>query len=429
MLKKLILLIFSLLIQASIFAEGLAPTTKIYTNYGLLEMQELQQGMEAVCLTDSGEFVFSEIVRVEKVEANTLYTFTVNEKKYCIAGSQLFYCVNRKAWVKLCNLNTKKDFIIVNFDEVGQIKDIKEKLPAGVVYDHSAKSIEDYIKTAPLCKNLEEKRFVYKISVKDHHTFFIDGGILCHNFLFVATPLYCVYGAELGLIVLEATLATIASYAVTSAAETIIKTLNKPTHKPSDQASPCQTLNQPQEKIIGCETPLAELIDTSKPSCGKPDSDLNKPLILSQPIPEPQSGIICEGLPIEQATPTILSCENHGGRKIGDTIPADAPPVSIGYITSEGIPYTDKGTGVSTVFEKPECTQEGLELDFYRLKPTNIRLQINKAGLPVLIGTLPDGRTITARVDSSDGRPTLELQDGILRTKIRYSAFKPKGGK
>ena len=36
-------------------------------------------------------------------------------------------------------------------------------------------------------------------------------------------------------------------------------------------------------------------------------------------------------------------------------------------------------------------------------------------------GTLPDGRQINVRPDSTDGRPTLEIQNGKSRDKVRYN--------
>ena len=434
MLKKIILFTFFLFFHSAIFAEGFSPETRIYTNYGPLEMQELQVGIKAFCMTAKGEITASPIIAIKKVEVVALYSFYVNGKKYSSTGSQLFYCINREKWVKLCELDIENDYIVINYCEAGKIDKLEEDLQPGCVYDKGATSFEEYLEATPLLPELCEKRFVYIISLKEHHAFFIEGGILCHNLIYAAAPFYLVYGAAFGSIVLNATLGTLTSYAVGCLAQTIITKLNEPTLKPSDQASPCQTLNQPQEKIVGCGTPPSELIDTSKPTCGtspveltdnknpgcgKPDADLNKPLILSQPIPEQTDPIIC-ALPGGQSEATQpLSCDNHGGRKIGDTIPADAPPVTIGDITGEATPEKKTG-GPSTIFGKPDCDQGGLELDFARLKPTNIRTTINGEGEAITIGTLSDGRTIILRACSEDGRPTLELQIGKLRTKVRY---------
>jgi RHS repeat-associated protein len=54
--------------------------------------------------------------------------------------------------------------------------------------------------------------------------------------------------------------------------------------------------------------------------------------------------------------------------------------------------------------------------DFDNQNPKNVR------GLPGggRVGTLDDGRTIVVRPDSTTGKPTLEIQDGRKRTKIRY---------
>lgn len=55
--------------------------------------------------------------------------------------------------------------------------------------------------------------------------------------------------------------------------------------------------------------------------------------------------------------------------------------------------------------------------DFDALNPVNVRSYTDG----VRVGTLSDGRTIIVREKSTEGRPTLEFQDGKNRKKIRYA--------
>ncbi|MGN7287486.1 hypothetical protein ACTHP3_21435 [Shouchella rhizosphaerae] len=53
--------------------------------------------------------------------------------------------------------------------------------------------------------------------------------------------------------------------------------------------------------------------------------------------------------------------------------------------------------------------------DFESLQPN-----ITKNTPDLKVGKLPDGRTIIVREKSSDGRPTIEIQDGKKKIKLRY---------
>ena len=62
--------------------------------------------------------------------------------------------------------------------------------------------------------------------------------------------------------------------------------------------------------------------------------------------------------------------------------------------------------------------QSQADKDFNHLNPTNVRLRPNGAKT----GELPDGRQVNVRPHSTDGRPTLEIQNlNNTRIKIRYN--------
>ena len=71
--------------------------------------------------------------------------------------------------------------------------------------------------------------------------------------------------------------------------------------------------------------------------------------------------------------------------------------------------------GRSKQFDKPGDIGTA-DQDFDNLNPENVT-PIPNGGRK---GTLPDGRPINVRPDSTDGRPTIEIQDGKNRIKVRY---------
>lgn len=70
--------------------------------------------------------------------------------------------------------------------------------------------------------------------------------------------------------------------------------------------------------------------------------------------------------------------------------------------------------GHTKQWEKPG-SMEDANGDFDSLNPQNV-----KNILGGRTGELPDGRKVNVRDHSSDGRPTLEVQDGKNRIKVRY---------
>ncbi len=75
----------------------------------------------------------------------------------------------------------------------------------------------------------------------------------------------------------------------------------------------------------------------------------------------------------------------------------------------------EKTRGPTTQWVKPGGMAEA-DRDFDDMHPKDVR-PLAKGGR---VGELPDGRMIVVRPYSKGGRPTLEIQDGRKRSKVRY---------
>ncbi|QHE97013.1 RHS repeat protein [Pseudomonas syringae pv. maculicola str. ES4326] len=75
----------------------------------------------------------------------------------------------------------------------------------------------------------------------------------------------------------------------------------------------------------------------------------------------------------------------------------------------------DRTRGPSDIWVKPDGDMDTANSDFDNLNPSDVR------DIPGgRVGKLSDGKTVVVRPGSSDGRPTLEIQSGRDRVKVRY---------
>lgn len=117
--------------------------------------------------------------------------------------------------------------------------------------------------------------------------------------------------------------------------------------------------------------------------------------------------IILIGVGAVAGLDALHNLSDRGGNTMSATASGD-PPVP------DATPGDDT-KGRTSQWEK-SGGQAQADKDFDNLHPTNVR--------PIpggRTGTLPDGRSVNVRGSSSDGRPTLEIQDGSNRIKVRYS--------
>ena len=131
----------------------------------------------------------------------------------------------------------------------------------------------------------------------------------------------------------------------------------------------------------------------------------------ARPMGIPLPPVFLPGTPENDAF--VHSTINAGraiGNTVGNVLNSDSNENPVPGTTPEA-----KTKGRSSIFQKPGGYDDAVK-DFNGLNPTNVR-PLPKGGLT---GILPDGRNVNVRPTSSDGRPTVEVQDKKKSTKTRY---------
>ncbi|WP_334187454.1 hypothetical protein [Noviherbaspirillum sp.] len=152
----------------------------------------------------------------------------------------------------------------------------------------------------------------------------------------------------------------------------------------------------PQQGVMSARSKLLSSTSGSAMTKQLPPASIAKNLALAR--------LIAEG----NADKTKLA-KNSGGTNFTDRANTLTPPIANATLGP-------KTRGFSTVWEKTGGMAQA-DRDFDKFKPKNVRERENG----MRTGVLSDGRKIIVRRDSTDGRPTLEFQDGDKRDKVRYS--------
>ena len=97
----------------------------------------------------------------------------------------------------------------------------------------------------------------------------------------------------------------------------------------------------------------------------------------------------------------------------------DASAAEGGQCPISGATPGEKTKGRTKNFDK-EGGFDQANKDFNDLNPENVRDITDSKGGKGRTGVLPDGRKINVRPNSSDNRPTIEIQRGKNKIKVRY---------
>ncbi len=364
MLKLIVSLVVAFFVSTGLSAEGFGANSRILTKWGVYEANMLARGMEVYCCTEEGKVVLSPIVNIRIVDEPLYYSLVIDGRKVYADGWQLFYCVNRDEWVRVCDLEEGKDYVVANFRKAALV---------AVIQEHQ-----------PYMLGLKEK--IYIFTVKDHHTLYLEGGILCHNMDVVISPFLWVLGRRLllcaGRSLLDSALRTVIQGILTNIIEGNVPPL-------TDEEKNERYLEECFEK----EGPDGPYHQTFKnhPKAGKgsgqdpnnePGQDPEDPENLNEP-------------------------------------PNDTSQETIDDLISESERINRKSNNKkdrSVLYERNDSTVDDGPKDFNKFKDAEVFKE--EPGLK--LAKLKDGRILNFRLKSDDGRPTLEVYNPVTKQSIKF---------
>jgi len=412
--KYYLLALITLFINDSNAASFMPDETIHLSNNAFCEIQNINVGTQTISFNGE-KLVTDKVTNLESKYCDKCIKISFKGADLTVSQDQLLYLPKNEQWVAAKDLKPHDLALSINGDLIPVLA----------------------------TKRLKGIKKLYDLTIQDQHNLFISKlGILVHN-----EPVTAAVVCMAALAATKAAATVVATYA---AEATVAATICLVGHELSKQSDSKQS----DSKNTGSATQTQEFLKPYESSATllTPDAYL-QPKTAAAPKTKEASAA-----PLTRVTPPADTLQKKEANPVIQTNPAPATPAQPGSVEgkdqtaapekpvdekaeekTDGEEKGKESDGKKTVtveelqktakestkqstksddviqYEKPDDYDKAKE-DFAALNPSEVKEYPNGT----IVGKLPDGRTVNVRPQSDEGRPTLEIQNGKKRIKIRY---------
>ncbi len=358
-----------MLAKAALCKEGLIGSTAIKTEKGYCKIEELKAGDRVACYdAKNSKQTHSIVTHADTLHVSKYIEITINDQVIGVAPGHKFYVQSNDATITAQDLKDSP-FLWELVDS--RIQDVQE---------------------------IDQPLDVVRITIDEHHNFYItEHDILVHNYGAATFKLFAIIGKAAPTIY-QAVKGIIGGWIV-------YKTVAKQTQENSK--------NTPEYKYVGGVDYFQEMHFSVEDYYQKQDTQKIKeqPKVV-QPAAKELPKTATGGGPQLPKDPENNKDKNNDSEKTKD----QNSTKTVDDLIKDSKPLKKtRESNNSSQYERPGDFKDAYR-DFQSLKPSDIKdIPTGKRG------TLPDGRSVNVRIDSSYKKPTLEIINfDDTRIKFRY---------
>ena len=386
-------------------SEGFLAGTKVKTPTGHVAIEDLQVGDDVVCYNFCNACVVKKITHTIKRQAKTYVKIFLEGACICAEPDHQFYLPQEKCWLKARYI-TSSNILLKSCTEFVSIAYIQE---------------------------INESAEVYDITVADYHNFCVSElDIHVHNV--IPAIAFSTIGAAVSSFAFLGPFAGIAVFvglgvALMNTARSGSRCYDRAQQwkQEQEQKRLLAYLNHLQKEeearaaaAVQAQAEKERRLQEQEAKCIKEKKDkaaFDEACRSAWYQHQLDSNSACNKLAVETQVEDGVVVDQEAEEEQSEDEEEDDVK-SVEDILKDAKPG-EKTKRKSTQFEKPG-SYEGALKDFEDLGLSNVR-DIDKGKNKVKVGILSDGRKVNVRTDSSDERPTLEIQKPNGRNiKIRY---------